>query len=80
MGVAPNRSATPDKVDDCSGVNPPSGKKRHVRNTVAGERIDQGIVGPMDQIVLILHTHDLANLRRIGNLLRRDIAQTNVAH
>ena len=26
IGVAPSRSATADSVDDCSGVNPPSGK------------------------------------------------------
>src|SRR5215510_8072754 len=26
IGVAPSRPATSDRVDDCSGVNPPSGK------------------------------------------------------
>ena len=26
IGVAPSRAATSDNVEDCNGVNPPSGK------------------------------------------------------
>ena len=34
IGVTPNRAATADSVDDCSGVKPPSGKNSNLKGFV----------------------------------------------
>ena len=80
IGVAPKGAATSDKIDDCSGLKPPSGKVRDIGNAVAGQIVDQGIVGAMRQIVVILHADDLANTSPFSDLRRRDIAQADTAH
>jgi hypothetical protein len=45
-----------------------------------GQIVDQGIVGAMRQIVVILHTDDLANASPFSDLRRRDIAQADATH
>ena len=53
---------------------PAKREERHVRDALSGQVVDQGVVGPMRQIVLILNANDLANLASFSNLRRRDIA------
>jgi hypothetical protein len=79
MGVASRRAATPDKVDDCSGVKPPSGEERHIGSAIAGEIVDQNIVVTMREIVQVLHADDLADPAAFGDLRWRDIAQADMA-
>jgi len=43
IGVAPRRPETSDNMDDCSGVNPPSGKKRQYAMPCRGQVVDQGV-------------------------------------
>jgi hypothetical protein len=58
--VASTRTATSDKMDDCSGLNPER-KIRNIRNAVPGEIIDWCIIDAMRQIVMILDADDLTS-------------------
>src|SRR2546427_12350923 len=57
IGVRPRRSATSDKIDDCSGLAA-EWEERHIGDAVAGKIIDQGIVLSMGYVVRVLHADD----------------------
>ena len=55
-------------------------KVRHVRDTVARQCIDHGIVGAVREVEEILHAHDLADAAAFRDLRGRDVAEPDVAH
>ena len=52
---------------------------RHKGDAAAGEIVDQSVVGPVCQIVLVLHADDLADLASLRDLQGRDVAEAEVA-
>src|SRR6185312_9555013 len=48
------------------------------RDAVAGQIVDQRVVVPMRQIVVVLHADDVAYFAAFGDLRRRHVAQSNV--
>lgn len=62
IGVAPSWLATLDSaVADCSGESRPV--EKDVRHAVARERVDQVVVVPVDQVVLVLHARAMRQMR-----------------
>lgn len=61
-------------------IEPAERKERHIGDAVAGQFVDQGIVVPMRQIVLVLHADDLGDPTSFRHLLGRDVAQPDVTH
>ena len=59
---------------------PAEREERHVGDSVARELVDQRVVGPVRDVVEVLHADDLADLASLGDLRRRDVAQADVAH
>jgi hypothetical protein len=59
---------------------PAQRKIRHVRYSGGGKRIDQSVVAPMRQIVVVLYAHDLADAARFRDLRSRDIAHPDMTH
>ncbi|EAU69609.1 hypothetical protein STIAU_2984 [Stigmatella aurantiaca DW4/3-1] len=55
-------------------------EERHVGDAVARKAVDQGIVGPMRQIVLVLHADDGGDPASLRDLRGGDVAQADVAH
>jgi hypothetical protein len=53
-------------------------KERHVGDAVASKLIDQSIVGPMRQIVVILDADDVTDPASFLDLRARDVAQADV--
>ena len=47
---------------------------------MAGEIVDQGIVGPMRQMVVVLHADDVADSAALRDLRGRDVAQPDMTH
>ncbi len=45
-----------------------------------GEGVDQGIIAPMRHVVFVLHTDNLRNLLALRQLLRGDIAQSEMVN
>ena len=78
--MAPRRAATSDKVRRLQRSEAAERKERHIGDAVAGQIVDQGVVGAMRQIVMVLHADDLADPAPFRDLRRRDIAQPDVAH
>ena len=70
IGVVRSRSATVDRVDDCSGVKPPSGKNG---TPLPGQIINQGIVLAMGQVMVVLHANDIRDRLRLRRLRGRDV-------
>ena len=52
----------------------------HIGDANPGKVVDHRIVAPMREIVLVLHTDDLADPTRFGDLRRGDIAQPDVTY
>ena len=80
IGVAPSPAATADKSCDCSGVNPPSGKKRHIRDTRCAKFVNQRIVLAVHHIIEVLHAHDVRDAPPIRHLPGCRIAQPDMPH
>ena len=55
-------------------------KERHICDAVAGELIDQGIIRPMRQVVVVLHADDLADPASFLDLRGRNVAQSDVTY
>lgn len=59
-------------------MKPPSGKKRHVRDALLGERIDETVIGAACQIVEVLNANDLRDFLSFLELSGSDVAETDV--
>ncbi len=68
------------QVGGLQRAEPAERKVRHVGDAVAGELVDQGVVGPLRQVVMVLHADDFAEPASLGDLRRRDMAEPDVAH
>jgi hypothetical protein len=77
-GVAPRRCATRDRVEDCCGLKSPERELRHVGDTLSSELVDQGVIGPMGEVVVVLDAGDLADLAPLRDLRPRDVAEADV--
>ena len=55
-------------------------KERHIRDAFARKLVDQRIIGPVRQIVVVLHADNVADPACFRDLRRRDVAQPDVTH
>jgi hypothetical protein len=53
-------------------------EERHISDTGGGEFIDQSIVIAMHQVVVVLHTDDLAKTAGFAHLRRCHVAEADV--
>jgi hypothetical protein len=60
-------------------VNPPS-KKRHVRYFFLRQAIDEGVIVAVGHVVEVLHTDDIRDSLRLGELLRNDLAYAKITN
>ncbi len=80
MGVAPRRCGDVGQGRRLQRVEPAERKERHIGDAVAGKIVDQGVVAPMRQIVLVLHADDLGDPASFRDLRGRDVAQPDMTH
>ena len=73
------RPAASDRVDDCSGVNPPSGKKGTYAMPCRAKSSIRASSLAIDHVVVVLHAHNVGDRLRLCYLGGRDVAQTDVA-
>ncbi len=50
-----------------------------IRDALPGQIVDQRVVVPVGQIIVVLDTNDLRDCLRLRQLGSRDVAQANVA-
>lgn len=55
-------------------------KKRHVRNTLRGQRIDKIVIITVRKIVHVLYTHHISDGLRFPELRGRHVAHTELAN
>ncbi|EGD08791.1 hypothetical protein XVE_2912 [Xanthomonas vesicatoria ATCC 35937] len=55
-------------------------EKWNIGDALLRKRIDQGVIVAFDQVVVVLHTDNLGQRLRLGDLPCGDVAQTDVAH
>jgi len=60
--------ATDDRVDDCSGVNPPRRERtaRTAIGPVGPKSSIRGVVAAVGQVVVVLHAHDVSDCLSFG--------------
>ena len=76
-GVA---AAAASSADDCRGVKPPERKERHIGYASTCKIIDKAVVMAVRHVVQVLHADDLRNRLSLRQLIRTDVAQTEVAN
>src|SRR4029077_7486338 len=55
-------------------------KKRYVGDSITGQTVDQRIVMPISDVVLVLHADDLADPAPCGDLRGRHVAQADMSY
>ena len=78
--MACSDAAAASSFDDCNGLNPPQGKERHVRDSLAGKIIDEGVIVSVCDIVKILHADDLGYSLTLSQLLGAYATQTEMVN
>lgn len=53
-------------------------KEGHIGDVLTSEFVDQSVIRSMNQIVMVLHTDDLCDPSRFGDLGRGDVAHSTM--
>ena len=79
IGVAPSSAATADEGRGLQGREAAEREERHIGDALAGQLVDQRVVGAVGEIVVVLHADHRGDGPRLGDLGGGHVAEAQVA-